>query len=269
MFRICLAVFSTNRLEYLTRTLAAQRCFDFAGCEVDRILIDDMPIGRDDCMLRALAESHAYHEVYLHRENLSIGATWQEFWNLIRDRNYDYVLHQEDDVEVLERVSVTAMIEAYESGCQVSQVVLKRQPWYPHETPAQARDDDFICHGFRGEFNAGKYYFTPITSLYSMDRVRFDYKDWYAHAYPNEPVFQRTNINEAIIGKAMIEGLGLKSMHLKGRRGQHLINHIGEYTIGRKLLPHEPGFAAFAGLDPTIKYISGTNTPYSEQGIRT
>jgi hypothetical protein len=269
MKRICLSVFSTNRLEYLTKTLEAQKYFDFSGCEVDRILIDDMPLHRDDELLRSLAECHGYNEVYLHQENLGIGTTWQQLWDLIRDRNYDYVLQQEDDVRVLERVSVADMIEAFERAPRVSQVVLKRQPWYAHEHSSQALFDDFICRSFRGEFSAAKYFFTPITSLYSMDRVRFDYKDWYARAYPDEPIFQYANINEAIIGKAMIEGLGLSSMHLKGSRGQNLIEHIGVYTIGKKLLPHEPGFEAFADLDPTVKYISGTNRPYSEQGIRT
>lgn len=267
MTRLCLAVFSTNRLEYLTRTLEAQKYFDFSGCEVDRILIDDMPLHRDDSLLRAVAECNGYHEVYLHEHNLSIGATWQELWNLIRDRNYDYVLQQEDDVEVLERVSVQGMIKCFETGPSVSQVVLKRQPWYEHEQPSAPHSDDFKCAGFRGEFNAGRYYFTPISSLYPMARVRFDYKRWYAEHYADQPSFQQANINEAIIGKVMIEGFGLSSMHLKGSRGQNLIEHIGVYTIGKKLLPHEPGFDVFASLDPTKKYISGTNRLYSEQGI--
>jgi hypothetical protein len=98
-----------------------------------------------------------------------------------------------------------------------------------------------------------------------MDRVRFDYKAWYAQAYPNDPVFQQTNINEAIIGKALIEGFGLSAMHLKGRNGQHLIEHIGDYTYGKKVLPHEPGYEGFARYDPNVKYVSRTGQLYEDK----
>jgi hypothetical protein len=262
MYRICHAVFSTNRVEYLRRTLAAQRYFDFADCEVERILFDDMPHGRDDEQIREIGSFFGYREIVLHQENISIGATWEEFWSLIRERDYDFVLHQEDDVVLLEPVCLAEMIEVLQIRPDLSQVVLKRQPWYGHEKPSEALGDDFIHKNFRGEFSAAQVYFTPITSLYSMDRVRFDYHAWYRKNYPDEPIFHTANINEALIGKALLEHSQLRSMHLKGSRGQNLIDHIGDYTIGKKLLPHEPGYQAFAIFDPKLKYWSGSGRLY-------
>lgn len=264
MHKICLAVFSTNRPEYLIRTLEAQRRLDFAGCEVHRMLFDDMPKDRDDDALTAMVNAHGYEEVYLHEKNLSIGGTWQEFWDLIRNRDYDFVFHQEDDVEILEPVAIADLIEVLRITPKASQVVLKRQPWYPHEQRSMAMTTDLRLGKFRGEFTDAQVFFTPIASLYPMDRVRFDYRAWYKAAYPNDPIFHTANINEALIGKALLEERRLTSLHLKNVTGGNIISHIGEYTIGRKLLPHEPGFAPWAGMDPETKYWSGTRKPYAK-----
>jgi hypothetical protein len=266
--KVCLAVFSTNRPEYLSRTLEAQRNLDFADCAVDRILIDDMPRGRDDSEIRYLAKQHGYRELILHRENLSIGATWEELWARIRDRDYDYVLQQEDDVEVLQRVSVVDMISALEEIPGLSQVVLKRQPWYAHETASAALDSDTEFRDFRGEFTDAACFFTPISSLYPIARTRVDYRAWYRDNYPNEPALHTVNVNEAVIGKALLEGFGLRSMHLKDRCGGNIIRHIGEYTVGKKVLPGEPGYEGFACCDPCVKYWSGTNRPYENGEAR-
>ena len=258
MIRICQFVVTTNRPEYLARTLDSQRNLDFTGCAVDRMLVDDFPKDRDDRLIRKLASDHGYNEVYLHHRNMSIGATWQEFWDRIRGRDYDYVWHQEDDVVILERVPVLAIVEVLKATPQASQAVLKRQPWYGHEVPATPLPDDLVFPDFRGEFNAAHYFFTPICSLYPMARVRYDYRAFYRRAYPNDPIFQGANVNEALIGKALIEGQGLRSLHLKNREGHNIIEHIGEYTKGRKLLPHEPGYQDFSGIDPDKEYWSGT-----------
>jgi len=262
MPKICQIIFSTNRPEYLTRTLESQKNLDLSGCSVDKVLIDDMPIGRDDKSFLSLVNSYGYNEVYLHANNLSIGATWQEFWDLIKTRDYDYVWHQEDDVEIIHPVKMLDLIDMLNITPSVSQLVLKRQKWYPHETESEPFSNDFIHGHLRGEFNGGAYFFSSIASLYSMDRVRFDYKAWYKYAYPNDAIFHSANINEALIGKAMLEGLGLRSMHVKSNIGSNLISHIGEYTIGKKVLPSEPGYAAFSDINPEIKYWSGTNIPY-------
>ena len=53
--------------------------------------------------------------------------------------------------------------------------------------------------------------------------------------------------------------LGLKSGHLKNSNGQNLINHIGEYFTGKRVLPDEPHYyEQFARYDPAKKYNSKT-----------
>ena len=263
--KICCCIFSTNRIPYLTRTLESQKLLDFLGCDVSRILIDDYPKNRDDMALIELASTHGYNEMRLHGENLSIGATWCEFFNLIKDRDYDFVWHQEDDCVILESINIRMLIDFLQGTPNASQIVLKRQPWYSHETPSESLDDDLIHGPFRGEFNAAKYYFTPICSLYRMEHVRFDYWKWYQDHYPHEPIWQNTNPNEAFLGKVLIEGFGLQSLHVKNREGKNLIAHIGEFTTGRRLLPHEPGYETFAKYDPEQRYYSATGKPYPQE----
>jgi hypothetical protein len=261
--RLCQVIFSTNRPEYLVRTLNAQQLLDTSGCQVDKIFFDDYPKDRDGLVMTTLATDAGYEEIYLHDRNMSIGATWEECWAILRERDYDYVWHQEDDVELLERVSVASLVDVLLAVPTASQVVLKRQPWYAHEEPSRMLSDDLIFDGFRGEFGPAHVYFTPIASLYPMSVVRFDYRAWYKAHYPQDVEWQTTNVNEAMIGKALLEGFGLRSLHLKNKTGGNLIRHIGDYTQGRKLLPGEPGYPAFAGLDPEVKYRSGTGQVYS------
>lgn len=262
--RLCQAIFSTSRPEYLVRTLHSQRLLDCTGFEVDRILFDDYPKGRDDKLIRGMAESYGYREVYLHAENLSIGGTWKEFWALIKGRGYDYIWQQEDDVEILAPVRLLDLAAVLNENPGASQLVLKRQPWYVGEVPAAALPTDTVSHGFRLEYNKGEYYFTPIASLYPANRIHFNYHEFYRTRYPQDEIFQRSNLNEALIGKALLEALGLRSLHVKSSAGHNLIQHIGEYTVGRKLLPHEPGFYAFSKVNPDVRCWSGTNVPYSQ-----
>lgn len=262
MIHLCQVIFSTNRPEYLARTLASQQLLNADGCSVDRILFDDYPKDRDDALIHTLAEDAGYHEVFLHDRNMSIGATWEECWALLRKRYYDYIWHQEDDVEILEPVSIPTLVAMLESTPVASQLVLKRQPWYEHETPSESLDADLCFDNMRGEFGPAQVYFTPIASLYPASRAQFDYRAWYKRHYPQDEIWQTTNVNEAMIGKALLEGFGLRSMHVKNAAGKNLVQHIGKYTQGRKLLPNEPGWPAFAHLDPEQKYWSGSSRTY-------
>ena len=265
MYKVCQIIVSTNRLEYLTQTLEAQVLLDTTGCDVHKIFVDDYPNERNDDTLRLLARNAGYHEIYLHDQNRGIGATWQELWTMIRDRDYDYVWHQEDDVVLLRPVMLLDLIAFFEHAQHVSQLVLKRQPWYAHETPSQAEPTDEVFRAFRGEKTAAQYYFSPIASLYPIERTRLDYAGWFRTHYPHEPIFHTANINEGLIGKVLLEGFGLTSMHVKHTDGTHLIQHIGVYTQGRKLLPGEPGYEAWAALDPDKRYLSGSGIEYTNE----
>lgn len=260
--RICQVIFSANRPEYLTRTLIAQRKLNLAGCEVHKILFDDFPLGRDNDLIRQLAGTFGYNEVHLHDKNLSLGATWQECWDMLKERDYDYIYHSEDDVEVLEPLLMTDLVELLQHDPTLSQVVLRRQVWYPRDIPPGPLTTDRLFKHFRYEVDQGKsWIFSPMASLYSMERVRFDYKGWFLKNYPQER-YHLTNHNEGIVGKALLEAGGWVAGHLKNSAGGPLLEHIGEYTQGLKILPHEPGSASFACYHPEKRYNSRNGQLY-------
>jgi len=251
--KICQVIFSTNRVEYLIKTLRAQHLLNWEGCTVDKIFIDDFPVGRDDLFISELLKTFGYNEQYLHPENLGLSVTWSEFWKLIKDRDYDYVWHQEDDVEILEPVRVLDLVTLLQLDPGLSQVVLKRQKWYPNEQESQALDNDWTFANYR--YERYNLIFSPMASLYSMDKVRFDYSNWYKIRYPDTNLGE-INLNEGMVGKALYEELGVVSGHLKQSQGQNLINHIGEYFVGKRVLPNEPSYDQFARYDPLKKYDS-------------
>lgn len=259
-YKICQVIFSTNRLEYLTKTLIGQGKLNFEGCTVDKIFVDDFPKGRNDVLVDKLVKCFGYNEVYLHAKNQGLSVTWTEFWNLIKDRNYDYVWHQEDDVEILEQVKITDLIEILQTDAQLSQVVLKRQPWYHNEQASVAKTSDTVYPNFRIEKDSA--IFSPMASLYSMDRVRFPYSNWYNTAYPNDN-FHLINFNEGMVGKALLEDGGLISAHVKNKQGKNLINHIGDFFVGQRVLPNEPHYEQFARFNPEVRYNSRDGQEYN------
>jgi len=259
-YKVCQVIFSANRVEYLTRTLESQKFLDFSGCSVDKIFIDDLPLNRNDRLITDLVRAYDYQELYLHPVNLGLSVTWTEFWNLIRGRDYDYIWHQEDDVEILEPVKIVDLIDLLKSNPSLAQIVLKRQAWYSNELPTQALADDIIVDIGRIEI-MNQLVFSPMASLYSIDRVRFDYSSWYRENYPDTNLHS-INFNEGMIGVALHGAQQLIPARLKNPAGHNLINHIGEYFSGRRVLPDEPGYQAFAGYDPDKKYNSRDGSEY-------
>jgi hypothetical protein len=261
-YKICQAIFSTNRIEYLTKTLVAQRNLDFTGCSVDRIFIDDFPKNRNDLIIETLAKTFGYNEIFLHQVNQGLSVTWSEFWDLIKDRNYDYVWNQEDDVEVIEPVKILDLIELLQHDPSLSQVTLKRQPWYFHETESVALESDGIFKDFR--YEKGGVLFSPIASLYPIDRVRFDYNQWYKNNHPVEPILHNAKYNEGYIGKALLNNFGMVNALIKNKAGNNLINHIGEWFVGQRVLKTDPGYEIFAHYDPETRYYSTTGDLYDK-----
>jgi len=250
-YRICQVIFSTNRLEYLIPTLRAQSNLNFYGCHVEKIFIDDFPKTRNDNLLTGLVNLYGYKEVHLHRENLGLSATWTEFWNLIKDRNYDYVFHQEDDVEILEPVLITDLIELLQKDPTISQVQLARQAWYQNETDPTAAADDLIYKNFR--YRKESVIFSPMASLYALDVTRIPYHDHYEF-----------NLNEGMIGKVLLDHYGRLSANVRNYRGRKIINHIGDWFVGKRVLPGEPSYERWSHFDPDKKYNSRDGSEYRQ-----
>ena len=143
--RICKVIFSTNRIDYLLPTLESfHKNLDFGDHEVHGIFIDDYPSGRNDGFIEAIAKKYGYNQVVLHKENLGLTSTWQEFYDLIADLNFDYIWQQEDDVELLYPVQVNDLIQLLQTDPNLCHVAFKRQAWYPGEQPVLLTNDDLV-----------------------------------------------------------------------------------------------------------------------------
>lgn len=245
-YKICQVIISTNRLDYLTRTLIAQKNLNFEGCEVDKIFIDDYPRNRNNLLLKLLVNSFGYKEVYLHTENLGITRTWQDFYNIIKDRNYDYIWQQEDDVEIVEQVKITDLINILEQDKSLSQLQLKRNNWYSYETDAiMCKDDDQILKNYR--YEKDPQWFWMMATLYPA---------WIA----KEPILETTgnNPSECVVSGYLREKYNLSSGLLKTNTGDIMVNHIGEINRGTKVAEGEPGWEGFRWFDPNKDYDSKT-----------
>ena len=146
--KICHVVFSTNRIEFLKKTFEAQKKIDYSGVEVHKLFIDDYPMGRNDDFVTKFAKSNGYDEIILHEENLGITKTWQQLFDIVKNRDYDYIFHQEDDVEIVHPLKIMDMIEILQRDSTLSQIQLKRNNWYEHETEEiDPKEDDDIDFG--------------------------------------------------------------------------------------------------------------------------
>lgn len=245
---ICQVLFSTNRIEYLTQTLEAQAHLDFGEHTVHKIFFDDYPTGRNNRLIRMLAETYGYQEIILHSENKGLSATWTEFFTLIRDRGYDYIWHQEDDVIITQPVRIDDLIDLMESDARIVQTVLKRQPWYTWDDPTLLHDTDESWYEYR--FERHSEVFAIIASLYPGWVVREPFVEYY-----------RFNLNEGMILKYLEWKYPQAcSAIVKNSDGTPMIHHIGDYFHGKRILPNEPNWHLFNydRFDPTKKYCSKT-----------
>lgn len=261
MAKICKIIFSTNRIEYLTKTLESQKHIDFGDHEVEGIFFDDYPKGRNDKLITTLVKSYGYNEVILHQENKGLSVTWSECWNLIKNRNYDYIWHQEDDVEIIRTIPIEDLIVILEGDKDLCQITLQRQPWYFTEKPSEALGSDWTYKDWR--YDKSSAIFSPMASFYKSSIVRVNYSEWLKANYPDRNWWQ-INLNEGMIGKVLLEGYHLVTGKLKGPNGENLINHIGDYFVGKRVLPDEPHYEKFEQYDPNIKYNSRNGSVYEE-----
>jgi hypothetical protein len=248
-YKICQVIFSTNRLEYLIPTLRAQKNLNFYGCEVHKIFIDDYPKTRNNAMITELVKLYGYNEVILHEENKGLSVTWSEFWDLVKERDYDFIWHQEDDVEILEPILITDLIDLLKTDPLISQIQLARQAWYFTESDPAATDDDKIFKNFR--YDKNRLIFSPMASLYPADRAKVDYRQFYNY-----------NMNEGLVGKVLYDHYGMTSCNVRNFHGKQLINHIGDWFVGKRVLPGEPNYSEFAKYDPDKKYNSKDGAEY-------
>lgn len=247
MAKICRIVFSTNRLEYLIPTLQShEKNIVIGNNEIYNILIDDYPYERYDECLIDVAKKYNFNEIVLHDENKGLTKTWTESWNYISSGSFDYVWHHEDDVIFKQPIELDCLINFLEKNKSCCQVNLKRNPWYEHELnePLVYDDDNFFC-GYR--YNTKKDFFWTMASFYSS---------WIT----KEPITQEENCNlgEFPVMNYLSRKYNMEMAILKNYDGSSIIDHIGNYSKGKRVLENEPGWEKFKSFDPLKKYCSRT-----------
>lgn len=242
--KICHVVFSSNRINYLKRTLQSHGKLDYCGINVDRFLVDDYPLGRDEKVFFEIAKDYCIDKLILNKENLGITRNWQQLFDIVNNKDYDFILHQEDDVELLYNLKLTSLIDILQSNHKIRQVQLKRNNWYKHEIKEiKAESTDIIFKNYRYEKTTD--YFWMMFSLYPS---------WICR----EPIIESTGNypSEHSISQYLNKEYGLYTALLKNENGGIMINHFGEYFQGKRCHESESYWSKFKEIDPTKKYNS-------------
>jgi hypothetical protein len=256
-------VFSTNRLEYLSETLkSAKESLDFTGLDHKFLLIDDWPSGRDNYRVTELVEDYfgvypalqnssygpEFPMIIFNDENLGITRTWSKAFRIIREIQQacqiDYILHHEDDVTLTEPIRVSSLIRQLQADPSLSQIALRRGPWYPHE-PRYGEGGLPVTYR---NLEKSTQYFWSLYSVYPAWVANIDWVGVTGH-----------NPSESVIATYLYNTQGL-STGIYAPNGLPLVNHLGVYSQGQRAAPGEPGYERFKNL-PTGKYCSKTGSP--------
>jgi glycosyltransferase involved in cell wall biosynthesis len=245
--KILHVIFSCNRLDYLTKSLESLKNLDYGNHEVTRIIVDDYPQTRNNAIFDLIAKTHRA-KLWLNEQNEGLSVTWSYFFDWLKSQDYDYILHQEDDVLLLEPTSIDDLIQILKSEEKMASVVLQRQPWYFDEKESRIEETDT---------QIGKYYYSKNTktfpiifTLYRKNIIEYPFREHWGF-----------NLNEGMIMVYLDIFHKMFSATLKGERGQNLIEHIGERCTGKRILEGEPNWEQFAHMDPNKFYSSRNGKP--------
>jgi len=245
--KICKVIWSTNRLQYLIRTLDSfKKNLSFGDHEVYGIFIDDYPKDRDDELIRTIAQHYGYDKVVLHQENIGLTATWTETNKILNEIKCDYIWHQEDDVELLYPLEIDTCIDLLKSDDMLSQVSMKRQAWYwgELENPVTVEPDDVEFGNYR--YNRKQEHFWTMSSCYPYYISQFPYKE-----------MSGFDTSEGIVMSCLKQYYNLYSAVLKTDQGTEIVNHIGQVTQGKRISKEgDPSYDFFSWMDPLKRYDS-------------
>jgi hypothetical protein len=240
--KILHVVFSTNRIKYLMPTLESLKNLDYGNHTVDKLIIDDYPRNRNLAIFDLIAKVYGFN-LRFNETNLGLSVNWSAFFDWLKMQDYDYILHQEDDVLLTSPIRIDDLITVLESDEKMASVVLQRQPWYFHETESAIDPTDV---------KIGNYYYSKnvktfpiIFSLYRKNVIEYSFREYW-----------KFNVNEGMIMVYLDFFHKMYSATLKGSNGENLIFHIGEETVGKRLEQGEPNWEQFAHMDPNRIYNS-------------
>lgn len=243
---ICILFFTTSRYEYLIPTLESfHEKVDFENNNIYKILIDDYPLRRNKEILDKIVEKYNINKLILNDENLGYSLTWGKMWNEIPE-DIDYIWHQEDDFTFNENINVNNLISILENNkIQLFQIFLKRNIVFEANDYIRNIENN-IC-GEEVSINNQKLilcnnYFNSNPGIYPYWVAKEEYDE-----NPQESPIINYLTQKYKLGYSAMWG---------GRNDKNIINHIGEYTQGKKVLEGEPGWDWLKDYDPDKKYYS-------------
>lgn len=243
---ICILFFTTSRYEYLIPTMESfHKNVNFGGNNIYKILIDDYPLRRNEDILNKLVKKYNIDKLILNDENMGYSVTWKKMWQNI-PKDIHYIWHQEDDFTFNKKVDINALISILENKkIQLFQIFLKRNIVF--EKNDYIRNIENNKCGERVVINEKElilcnHYFNANPCLYPY---------WITQENYSENPQETPIIN--YLKKKYTHGY---SAMLGGRNDINIINHIGQYTQGKKVLEGEPGWDWLKEYNPDKKYYS-------------
>jgi len=230
--KILHVMFSTNRIKYLIPTLESLNKLDYGDHTVDKLIIDDYPRNRNPAIFDLVSKVYGFN-VTFNETNLGLSVNWSAFFDWLKEQDYDYILHQEDDVLLNRRIRIDDMINCLESDCKMASVVLQRQPWYFHEQETKIEEGDIPFGNYWYSKNVKT--FPIIFSLYRKSILEYSFREYW-----------KFNVNEGMVMVYLNFFHQMYAATLKGPNGENLIHHIGEETVGKRIEPGEPNWEQFA-----------------------
>lgn len=229
-FKVLRVVISTQRLSFLDKTLkSVNKLVNYSDLDMHHVIIDDWPKGRDDKAFTEYCLSNGFDEVILNKENIGVQKMLDKIMDLGKD--YDYVFMHEDDVVLLKPLVIRHMITLLESDSHLSQIQMKRNSWYSSEPTVEAKDSDWTFGNFRYEkFNATPH-FWGMMSVWPAWVCRENIKEKTGY-----------KLGENIIGWYLKNTYQKETGLLKTSEGHPMVEHIGEYTRGKRMEKGEPGW---------------------------
>jgi hypothetical protein len=127
-------VFTDGRNDYLEQTLSSFVSHVSFPDKPYKILVDDMPAGRDVAFLERFADRLGFDEVILNDTNLGSFGSIMKAWSALPDGT-EHIFHLENDFTFPGTVDVVELAAVLEEPWIVN-ITLLRQPWYEDERDA-------------------------------------------------------------------------------------------------------------------------------------
>jgi len=242
----CILFFTTSRYEYLIPTLESfHKNVDFGDNKITKILIDDYPLRRKTDILDKLVKKYNMDKLILNDQNMGYSATWKKMWQAI-PKDTDYIWHQEDDFTFNKRVNVSELISLLENNkIQLFQIFLKRNIVFETNDYIKKIEDNKCGE----EVMVNNQHLVLCNTYFNSNPCIYPY--WVTQEnYTGNPQ-EIPVINH--LKKKYTRGY---SAMLGKRDDANMVNHIGEYTQGKKVLEGEPGWHWLKEYDPDKQYYS-------------